>query len=552
MKNLLCSLAVLGFTCGAVATARGAEPVTKKDAIKKKIGGQYKRVHQRALDLITSGTPAKAVEHLNAYLEKFSDDAETQFMLTVAYSQLGEKEKALAAMQKALDMDLPSNRFVAGPRDLLKPIADTEEFQKLIKRNDIVHGPMVGSVTDTSARVWVRTCRELRLRLIDASDVKIDKRPGGTPLPQNNVASLQDPTPENDFTAVLEVSKLEPSKDYLFLLAVVDEEDGWSVLDSAVSFRTAAKPGSPTTFKLAFGGGAGYVPPNERVWDTIRETKPALLLMLGDNTYSDNPTSPAMQKYCYYRRQSRPEWRKLTLGTPVYAIWDDHDFGTNDCLGGAAVDDPPWKPAVWKVFTQNWVNPSYGGGEQQPGVWFTFGRGDVDFFMLDCRAYRTSPKLENPTMLGPVQLAWLKEELSKSKGTFKVICSSVPWDYRTKGSSLDTWNGFRGERDDIFNHLADNKIEGVILMSADRHRSDAWKIDRDNGYSLYEFNSSRLTNQHVHGTMKEAIFSYNEKQSFGTVEFDTTVDDPTVVYKVVTIDGEVVHELAIKHSQLKH
>jgi len=552
MKRLLCSLVVIGLVGSMLTLAMGADPAKQKDSLKKKLGGQYKRVHQQALDLITGGRSEKAIEHLNGYIEKFSDDGESQFMLTIAYAQLGEKEKARASMQKALDFGLPPARFVAGPRELLKPIAETDEFREAAKRVTIVHGPMVGSVTDTSARVWVRACCELRLTLINAGEAKIDKRPGGTPLPETKVTTLKKPTADTDYTAVLEVSELEPSKEYMFLLAVVDEDDGWSTLKAAVAFRTAAKPGDPTKFKLAFGGGAGYVPPNERVWNTIRETRPDLLLMLGDNIYSDNPTSPAMQKYCYYRRQSRPEWRKLTLGTPVYAIWDDHDFGTNDCLGGAAIDDPPWKPAVWKVFTQNWVNPGYGGGEKQPGVWFTFSRGDVDFFMLDCRAYRTSPKLDNPTMLGAVQLAWLKEELNKSKGTFKVICSSVPWDYRTKGSSLDTWNGFQGERDEIFNHLVDNKIEGVILMSADRHRSDAWKIDRDNGYSLYEFNSSRLTNQHVHGTMQQAVFSYNQKQSFGTVEFDTTADDPTVVYKVVTIDGEVVHELPIKRSQLKH
>ena len=112
-------------------------------------------------------------------------------------------------------------------------------------------------------------------------------------------------------------------------------------------------------------------------------------------------------------------------------------------------------------------------------------------------------------------------------------------------------NGFRDERRELFAFLADRKIEGVLLMSADRHRSDAWKIERDRGYPLYEFNSSRLTNQHVHGEMAEAIFSYNKKQSFGIVTLDTTLEDPTVKYDVVSIDGDVVHTLTLKRSQLQ-
>src|SRR5690606_18284624 len=99
------------------------------------------------------------------------------------------------------------------------------------------------------------------------------------------------------------------------------------------------------------------------------------------------------------------------------------------------------------------------------------------------------------------------------KAAFTVLCSPVPWDYRTKGDSLDTWNGFQAEREEIFNFLRERKIEGVVLMSADRHRSDAWRLERPGTYDLYEFNSSRLTNQHVHGEMKEALFSYNKKQS---------------------------------------
>src|SRR5690606_16147742 len=128
-----------------------------------------------------------------------------------------------------------------------------------------------------------------------------------------------------------------------------------------------------------------------RMWNTLRQTNPDLLLLLGDNVYIDNPTHPEIQRYCYYRRQSRPEFRRFVCATPVYAVWDDHDFGVNDCWYGSDPQDPAWKPDVLRIFTQNWVNPGY-GRENAPGVWFRFDRGPLRVIMTDGRYYRSDPE----------------------------------------------------------------------------------------------------------------------------------------------------------------
>ena len=91
---------------------------------------------------------------------------------------------------------------------------------------------------------------------------------------------------------------------------------------------------------VVFGGGAGFIPEWERMWDTIRGFEPRALLLPGDNVYIDDPEHRLTQQYCYYRRQSRPEWRRLVSSTAVFSIWDDHDFGTNDCVPGPQVDEP--------------------------------------------------------------------------------------------------------------------------------------------------------------------------------------------------------------------
>ena len=317
--------------------------------------------------------------------------------------------------------------------------------------------------------------------------------------------------------------------------------------------NTSLKTKEPSDkFTIVFGGGAGYVPENERVWNTIGSIDPRALLLLGDNVYIDDPETPEMQRFHYYRRQSQPEWMKLAKQVPIYGIWDDHDFTTNDGWGGPDIEKPKWKREVWEIFKENYDNPYYGGGEKQPGCWFDFWIGKVHFILIDGRYYRESPKGESPSMLGTAQLKWLKKTLKKP-ATFTVFCTNVPITPKVKPGSKDTWDGFDSERQQIFEYIAEEKIPGVVILSADRHRSDAYKIDTniEGMYPLYEWQSSRLTNQHVHGLIKHSLFGYNEKQSFGRVDFDLKSDDPTVKYTIINIDGKPIHNQTLKRSELQ-
>ena len=318
--------------------------------------------------------------------------------------------------------------------------------------------------------------------------------------------------------------------------------------------NTSLKKDAPSyKFTIGFGGGSGYVPENERMWDTIGAIEPRALLLLGDNVYIDDPETPEMQRFHYYRRQSQPEWGKLAKAVPIYSIWDDHDFTTNDGWGGPDIEKPSWKRDVWEIYKENWDNPYYGGGKENPGCWFDSRIGDVHFIMIDGRYYRESPKDQSPSMLGAVQMKWLKKTLADKPATFKVICTNVPMAPKVKPGSKDTWDGYSDERSAIYQFIADQKLPGVVILSADRHRSDAYKVDTEieGMYPLFEFSSSRLTNQHVHKLIDHSLFGYNEKQSFGRVDFDLTVEDPTVKYTIINIDGKPIHDLTVKLSQLQ-
>lgn len=504
---------------------------------------QYKRVHQASLRNVLRGHADKSEEFLTRYLQEHPGDAETLYMLGALHVHRGDLQQGEDLLRQAVDAGLPPGRLIAGPRELLKPVWNSRLLQQT--RSEFlsrpVHGPLVGSTTDSSASVWVRTA--------DATRVTLLVREVGSQGPLRAGTAVMS-SAESDYTAVASIAGLKPATQYAYAVRI-----GNSSLQfpAEQTFRTFPARGTPAKFSIAFGGGAGFVPPNERMWNTIGTFNPDAMLLLGDNVYIDDPESIIMQQYTYQRRQSRPEWRALTARTPTFTIWDDHDFSTNDSWGGPDVAIPFWKKDwVFPTFRQNWANPGYAGGDDQPGCWYSFQIGDVDFIMLDCRYYRTDPNGDELSMLGPVQMDWLKKQINDSSGTFVVLCSSVPWDFRTKGDSLDTWNGYKEERNRILDFIGESKKEGVLLLSADRHRSDAWKIERDGIYGLYEFMSSRLTNQHVHDRMEKAgaIFSYNALQSFGLVTFDTKVEDPTITYDIINIDGENQFTMDVRRSQL--
>ena len=110
------------------------------------------------------------------------------------------------------------------------------------------------------------------------------------------------------------------------------------------------------------------------------------------------------------------------------------------------------------------------------------------------------------------------------------------------------------EREEIFSLIEKKRINGVFLVSADRHRTDLRVIERPGAYPLFEFESSRLTNHHTHKVVQTEglIWGYNKTCSFGLMEFDTTKTDQEVRFKCITIDGVEEHQHVLKLSDLTH
>lgn len=239
-------------------------------------------------------------------------------------------------------------------------------------------------------------------------------------------------------------------------------------------------------------------------------------------------------------------FRQLTSSTPSYAIYDDHDFGPNDCDGTHKKADE-----ALATFKEYWPNPSYG----QPGnkgIYCSFVVGDVEFFLLDGR-YQARKKQE--TMLGKVQYKWLCDGLMNSKSRYKVLASGVQFG-RVKA---DGWAGknYIGERNNLFNFIVENNISGVIGISGDVHRSDIYKLPIGEGRYFYDFTAGALSRKQRHAPkplLDNMIHSYgkvDDNNMYGEIEFRPASDtDVAIVFKSISAKNGVVYEHKLSPDDL--
>lgn len=507
-------------------------PAAFGQAERRHVEGDYRHRHRAQAVALSDGAADVAARESDHILAKYPDDAEALYFRALAAAHQGEHQAATSWIDEARQAGLPAERLLLGPRRWSEPIWQSDAYQTLRSSllEKLAHGPMLGAPRPDGIDVWLRTFQPARVELL------VRRIAPGSAEPA--ISHSAETTADTDHTAVVSARGLQPNQTYVYNVRIGDQ---WHFGEPWPRFQTAPYPGQATRLRFAFGGGAAYTPRFETMWQVIAARQPQCLLLLGDNVYIDDPENRDYQRYLYYRRQSQPDFRQLVARTSVLAIWDDHDFGTNDCFGGPLVEQPVWKRQVWEVFRQNWVNPAYGGGTTQPGCWFDWTYGDIQFFFLDGRYYRTPNPDDGttPTMLGPAQLAWLKERLRQSRARVKFLVSPVPW----IGGNQDKWTGFAAERSALWQFLDDHRIDGVYLLSADRHRSDLLVTRRPGRDDLYEFMSSKLTNHHTHAEIDEregALFSYNDQCSFGLVTVDTRADQPLIRYEIWGIDGQRV------------
>ena len=126
-----------------------------------------RRGQQQMLDIL-QGRIEDAVNYCEQLLASDPNDTESLFTLTVARCIQKDYAGAAEAMKKAVEAGLTFERFLAGPRQILKPLRQTDEFRRYAALYNIqlIHGPLLGCLTDTSAKFWVRTVDEVPVQVL--------------------------------------------------------------------------------------------------------------------------------------------------------------------------------------------------------------------------------------------------------------------------------------------------------------------------------------------------------------------------------------------------
>jgi len=169
----------------------------------------YGRQGQRQILYVLDGNPKEAVKDCEQMLASKPGDLESLFNITVARCAMKDYAGAAESMTRAVEGGMPFSRFLAGPREMLIPLRNTKEFRQYADRYKIqlIHGPMLACLTDTSAKFWVRTVDEVPVQVVVSKSKDLS-----SPI-KSTIASTSSKV---DYTAVVEVKALQPDTLYYY------------------------------------------------------------------------------------------------------------------------------------------------------------------------------------------------------------------------------------------------------------------------------------------------------------------------------------------------
>jgi alkaline phosphatase D len=282
------------------------------------------------------------------------------------------------------------------------------------------------------------------------------------------------------------------------------------------------------------------------------------MLWLGDNWYTREVDyfSEWGLWYRAHRDRRMPVLQNFLKAMPHLAVWDDHDYGPNDVGKNYIL-----KETSREVFKNYWLNKSYGmNGE---GIYTMYSHGDVDIFLLDDRWWRSDDRMRdsvngqpNPDkrMYGEQQLTWLRNSLLYSTATFKIIVTGSQ--ALNPASAYDKWSRFPAEYNEFMSFIRENRINGVLFLSGDRHHSEVIKVNRPGTYSLYDITSSPLTSgTHEFAPQEQnnpyRVFGLSGKQNYSRFTISGPEKSRKLTVHFLGVKGESLGTWSITEADLK-
>ncbi len=329
----------------------------------------------------------------------------------------------------------------------------------------LTHGPVVGGVTFSQAKVFIRTDLAASVVLRYGTDPSLASYQTSDSI-QTTLAS--------DFTKIISLTNLAAETPYYLNVLV----NGISQFSAPYpTFSTFPLTGSARDFKFVVLTDfltTSKLRKSTQTFANAAAELPAFVFIGGDFDHR-GPVSLTDKRNMFHDLYD-PNTPFMTDFVPKilrrYAIahqWDDHDAGQNNLDRTY----PSW--ALTQQVFQEYV-PTYPLPAVSPGIWQNFSYAQVDYFVLDCRSQRdpsTDPDDANKSMLdgnalgATGELQWLKNGLLASTARWKVIFTSVVTNTSTKFP--DGWAGYQTEWQSLRNFIELNQIQNVVFISGDLH-----------------------------------------------------------------------------------
>ncbi len=415
------------------------------------------------------------------------------------------------------------------------------------RKPKLLAGPVVGSVTKNSAKVWIayRGAGQNFLILGDTSEKRVYY-----PTDVNYITNSK-----GDVALTMTFTGLNPDHLYNVLISI----GGWG-MNTKCSFKTHADTpvadfnfilGScalmmPGIARTVFPGGANWI------FYRMKKKKADFMLWLGDDVYylkKDFKSYDGMFNLNVRSRRVFPLYREFLAAQPHYALWDDHDYGPDNSGKDFALKD-----SSLKVFKGMWPN-TYPEGEQFKGNYFNFRYYDAEFFMTDSRYHRDPDGDTAGAYLGETQMIWLKNKLLLSDAAFKFIATgSQVLNDNTFG---ECYSQYPRERQELLDFIASNNIKGVVFLSGDKHYSELSKMTC-NGYPFYDFTCSPLTFPPLPRRLVGAYENHNRvdgfdygRRNFGRISFTGEAGNRNMKIEIIGRGGKTRREMVLNQNDLQ-
>lgn len=317
--------------------------------------------------------------------------------------------------------------------------------------------------------------------------------------------------------------------------------------------------------RIAFGACAKQDQP-QPIWEAVVGVDPQLFLFIGDNIYGDSADMNVLRSK-WSMLGAQPGYQRIKAHCPIYAVWDDHDYGLND--GGIEF---PMKRESQQVFLDFFEERPDSPRRQREGLYDARIVGPagqrVQLILLDTRYFRTSLKPrttdyevgegdrgpyapnDDPraSMLGETQWDWLAQQL-REPAEVRIIATSIQ--LLADGHRWEGWGLFPKERQRMLDLLQETRANGAICISGDRHSAEISSVDI--GYPLIDVTSSSLNSPgkwHTEANPHRISTKYVE-ENFGTIMIDWTESDPIIRAQVRDLQGNVVMQSRMRLSQMQ-